>query len=551
MTVFPTELLPENIIDEGLLSSEDQDLDRLEKLREDYQAYAAECLLIKNKKGRHEPFIFNKAQRFVHAKIEEQKKETGKVRVIILKGRQQGMSTYVGGRYYHEASLNYGRGVYILTHEQQATDYLFGMVDRSHTHTPLKPKTGAANAKELVFCDFDSGYAVGTAGSKATGRSRTTQLFHGSEVAFWKSDVDHFAGVVETIPDMEGTEIILESTANGVGNEFHRRWKESERGEGDYIPIFVPWYWSAEYRRPVPSDFKLNEVKDEDELLSEAEYSRIYKLEASQVMWMRNKKITLGIIKFMQEYPANASEAFQMTGHESFIKPVDVVRARAFHIAPEDVSGALLIGCDPARLGKDRFSISWRRGRKFIKYKTWRKLKSVDGANIIKEIIDKDNPAKFFLDAGYIGAAIYDILCSYGEKYEKVIELVDFGGGAQDDVRILDNGDEAPGCANRRAEMYLRSNDWLKQDGGVDIPDEDEIQSDACGVRERAHTGQKLLLESKVQMRKRQVPSPDVWDSFVLTFASAVRADTATEKRYRPQQVPPRLQGVPTNWMAG
>jgi hypothetical protein len=61
------------------------------------------------------------------------------------------------------------------------------MANRFHKYCPelLKPHTGSANAKELNFDRLDSGYTVGTAGTRATGRSRTLQLFHGSEVAFW------------------------------------------------------------------------------------------------------------------------------------------------------------------------------------------------------------------------------------------------------------------------------------------------------------------------------------------------------------------------------
>ena len=126
--------------------------------------------------------------------------------------------------------------MFILTHEQDATNNLFGMVERYHSHCPdlVKPVTGAANAKELSFAELESGYAVGTAGAKATGRSQTVQLFHGSECAFWPNAETHFAGVVQAIPDLPGTEIILKSTANGMGGEFHERWQQAEAGIGDY-----------------------------------------------------------------------------------------------------------------------------------------------------------------------------------------------------------------------------------------------------------------------------------------------------------------------------
>ena len=215
-----------------------------QRLKSDLEHYAARCLKIRTKAGTIEPLIFNRMQRHLHERLEGQRHRTGKVRVLILKGRQQGCSTYVGARFYHRASHSRGQRVYILTHEQDATDTLFDMVDRFHQHIPplVKPHTGAANAKELDFDKLDSGYAVGTAGTKAVGRSRTLQLFHGSEVAFWPNAASHFAGVVQAVPDMPGTEIILESTGNGIGGEFHERWQQAEAGIGDYGAIFVPWF---------------------------------------------------------------------------------------------------------------------------------------------------------------------------------------------------------------------------------------------------------------------------------------------------------------------
>lgn len=99
----------------------------------------------------------------------------------------------------------------------------------------MQHKVGASNAKELYFSDIDSGYKVGTAGTKGVGRSSTIQYFHGSEVAFWPHAETHAAGVLQAIPKEPGTEIILESTANGIGNYFHKMWREAERGESEYI----------------------------------------------------------------------------------------------------------------------------------------------------------------------------------------------------------------------------------------------------------------------------------------------------------------------------
>ena len=107
------------------------------------------------------------------------------MRALILKGRQQGCSSYVAARFYHRTMG--GLRTFILTQEEAATQNLFEIVQRYHNNCPahLQPHTGASNSKELYFDEIDSGYKVGTAGTKAVGRSSTIQLFHGSEVAFW------------------------------------------------------------------------------------------------------------------------------------------------------------------------------------------------------------------------------------------------------------------------------------------------------------------------------------------------------------------------------
>src|SRR5215213_2063515 len=121
------------------------------RLRSDFPFFAEHCLSIRTKSGSIEPFILNRAQTYIHERLEEQKARTGKVRALILKGRQQGCSTYVAGRFYHRATHAIGLRCFILTHEDAATQNLFEMVNRYHEHVDaaVKPTTGAANAKEL------------------------------------------------------------------------------------------------------------------------------------------------------------------------------------------------------------------------------------------------------------------------------------------------------------------------------------------------------------------------------------------------------------------
>jgi len=487
------------------------------RFRAEFPPYANACLEIRPKDPRagNQPLVLNTAQKHLHEKLEEQLRTVGKVRALVLKGRQQGISTYIGGRFYWKAT--HGRGIrcFILTHEQEATNNLFAMVDRYHEHCPalMKPQTGASNAKELYFDKLESGYAVGTAGTKAVGRSQTIQLFHGSEVAFWPNAATHFAGVVQAVPDLPGTEIVLESTANGVGGEFHERWQNAEAGIGDYIAIFIPWFWQEEYRRAVPDGFTLDD--------EEQQYMAAHSLTLEQMAWRRNKIAELkDPLLFKQEYPATAAEAFQMSGHDGFIKPEHVVKARK---ASLEGIGPLVIGADPARFGNDRFSLAFRRGRKVEKIESRNKIDTVQGANWLKQVIDTEKPARVFIDVGGVGAGVYDILVSWGEPYASIVVPIDFAGSPQEPELVLPSGEKRPGPFNRRAEMWMRSNDWLKAPGGADIPDSDSLQADACAPGYKYNANSYLLIESKEHMRDvRKLRSPDEWDAVALTFAEPV-----------------------------
>jgi hypothetical protein len=165
-------------------------------------------------------------------------------------------------------------------------------------------------------------------------------------------------------PPAPGSEIILESTAHGVGNFFHQAWRDAENGVSNYIAIFVPWFWQEEYRAPVPENFALDE--------EERDYAALHGLDHEQMAWRRTKTAELKDPNlFKQEYPANAAEAFQMSGHDSFIPPELIARARKASCEP---SGPLVIGYDPAWLGPDRHAMAWRQGRRLLKVETRVKL---------------------------------------------------------------------------------------------------------------------------------------------------------------------------------
>jgi len=506
-----------------------QKLAVLRGFRKSLSKFSVACLKIKTKASetapaRIIPFKLNTAQKYIHKRLEKQLRETGKVRALLLKGRQQGASTYISARYYHKASLWSAVNVYILTHEQKASDSLFSMVDRYHEHNPIAPSVSINNAKEMIFNILDGSYTVATAGQKAGGRSRTSTLFHGSEVAFWTNAADHFASSVQTIPDARGTEIILETTANGPYGEFYERWQDAEVGIGDYIPIFVPWYWQEEYYREPEPGFKLDDTPIQGQL-SEAEYAEMFDLNLGQMCWMRYKKHELKQVGlFDQEYPATAQMAFVNSNSDSYIEPLSVLKARK----RKDIEGGgpLIMGADPAGPGGDRFSIAGRRGHAMTFLKWRNKIGTADAYHWCKDVILEHKPARFYVDAGGIGAAVLSLLRGDEDIPKGIVRGVNFGARSQAKMAKP----EAPGPKNRRAEMWKRSKDWLEDpDEPVSIFDIDKLQADATAPRLKKNLTNDILLESKEDMRARGVRSPDLWDSFALTFASNVLIKTWDE----------------------
>jgi Terminase RNaseH-like domain len=318
------------------------------RLRSDFEYYAPRCLKIRTKSGAIEPLRLNSAQRYLHKRLGEQKQQTGRVRALILKGRQQGCSTYTEGRYFHRVTYRPGTRAFILTHMDDATNNLFGMAKRFYEHCPevVRPSLAASNAKELVFDRLDSGYKVGTAGSKGTGRSDTIQLFHGSEVAYWPNADTHVAGALQAVPDEPGTEVILESTSAGRKGLFFEMCAAAMRGEGEYILIFIPWFWQPEYRKPVPPDF----VATSDELA----YQAPYKLDLEQIVWRRAKIVELnGVHNFRREYPATAAEAFSAEVPGALWKREQIDNLR-IHRDKLPVLTRIVIAVDPSGGDKDR-----------------------------------------------------------------------------------------------------------------------------------------------------------------------------------------------------
>lgn len=470
----------------------------------DFKKFAPRFLVIRTKSGLPTPFKFNRAQLYLHDRLEKQKEATGKVRAVILKGRQQGCSTYIQARFFHQVITSRGKKAFILTHDKEATKNLFSMAVRFYENLDpgLVPKADTANAKELYFKEFDSGYAVGTAGNKAVGRSQTIQLMHSSEVAFWQFAEEHSKGILQAISNEKGTEIILESTANGIGNYFHSRWLNGMSSESEYQAIFLPWYWQDEYTYSADNMF----LTDEEHELMELHAAN--GLTKEHLSWRRikinefSKDFEAGREFFSVEYPFNATEAFKNPISNVFIPSKYVEKAKQADVEP---NGPLLVGVDVAISERDRTAIIRRKGRHAYNIERFSNYNTMEIVGRIKRIIDKENPKRVYIDCIGIGAGVVDRLNEMG--YDQV-EGVNVARSANDKERFR----------NLRAELWSDMKEWFMGEMPVQIPNDDILHGEICSLGFKENSSGQLQIESKDELRSRGMPSPDGADALCLTF---------------------------------
>lgn len=283
-------------------------------LRDDYKFYARNCVKIRTKKGEIQNLSLNIVQEKLDALVAKQLRETGRVRIVILKARQQGLSTYVHAWLYWFLSQHKAKKGVVVAHVADSTRALFDMYRRTHAEMPelMRPATRYSSRKELKFAVLDSGIVVATAGGDSIARGETLTHAHLSEVAFWPSATaaENLNALLQGVPNEDETAVFIESTANGMSGPFYEFWKGAVEGTNGYEAFFSPWFDSPEYREVVPASF--------ERTYEEEDLAKQYDLDNEQLMFRRIKIAQNGREAFMQEYPSNADEAFISSGRPVF-----------------------------------------------------------------------------------------------------------------------------------------------------------------------------------------------------------------------------------------
>lgn len=347
------------------LGTLDKALETLQRFREDKSLYFAACLLIRNKEARIQYLELNEAQQITHRVIEKQLQETGRVRAIILKARQEGISTYVAARFFHSIHLHFGIVAMVVADSLDRAGALTDIYSRYYENLPeeIKPRRKALERRRYLAFGGDSEISVRPASDTEAGRAVTLHRLHASELAYWGPTArETWTSLMQAIPS-EGSEVIVESTAKGAGGLFHELWEDAQNPASGWVPIFLPWWIHEEYEFTPDQEMRasIENTEDDFEKLALTQgipfRGKMYRLSISKLAWRRRKIVEsfggnaeglydsrdLGrdaIREFQREYPATAEEAFLVSGSCFFDE--DMLRKLTLNAEEEHVRGRLL-----------------------------------------------------------------------------------------------------------------------------------------------------------------------------------------------------------------
>ena len=316
------------------------------RLAHDFEYWARSTAIISDKgKGRDIPFTLNRPQR-EYLKAMESLRTTGKpIDIILCKARQWGGSTLtqlymLWIQLVHRRNWN----SVICGDIEKQSSIVAGMLSKVINRYPrwasngkvitTTPFQGARNTRVISL--GNSRYSLGSSQKPDSLRSEDISMAHLTEVGLWKATAgrkpeDLVQSIFGSIASGPYTVKVLESTAKGVGNFFHRTWIDAVEGRNNFTPVFIPWHSIDLYSKSISRNDYPAFVDSMDSYEKE-----LFELGATleAINWYRDKRREIpDEWRLFSEFPSSANEAFQSTGHRVF-RIEYVQNARSSCVAP-------------------------------------------------------------------------------------------------------------------------------------------------------------------------------------------------------------------------
>lgn len=234
------------------------------------------------------------------------------IKVINLKGRKEGVSTYWLTYYLDDTMWTPNTTTCILAHKKSEVQKLFKIVKLAYKTCPdklkldtgkvwKKPNANYDNVNELTFGDINSTIYIAL-----ENRGDTINNLHVSEAAHVK-DHNKIIATMAAQPENQRSNISVESTANGVGDWFEETWSDCVARTGAFRAMFFGWWRKELNRIHPPKDYKPSQEAMLKAQTVLAEFGQ--KLDREQLYWWETTKTKQR--KLMdQENPTVPSDSF-------------------------------------------------------------------------------------------------------------------------------------------------------------------------------------------------------------------------------------------------
>ncbi len=327
------------------------------RARHDFEYWARSMTTISDKgKGRDTAFTLNRPQRIYLKAMEELRLNGKPIDIILCKARQWGGSTLtqlymLWIQLVHKKNWN----SVICGDIEKQSSIVAGMLAKVISRYPTwatggiqlttTPYQGAQKTRVINWSN--SRYSLGSAQKPDSLRSEDISMAHLTEVGLWKATQgrkpeDLVQSIFGSIASGPYTMKVIESTAKGVGNFFHRTWIEATEHRNNFTPVFIPWYSIDLYSKPIKENDYGIFVDSMDEYEKEL-FGLGATLEA--ISWYRDKRREIpDEWRLFSEFPSTANEAFQSSGQRVF-RTTYVSDARKSCVPPSFV-GDVIAHCN-------------------------------------------------------------------------------------------------------------------------------------------------------------------------------------------------------------
>ena len=191
---------------------------------------------------------------------------------IVLACRQSGKSISSVAYLLWFAIFNPEKTVAILANKGATAGEMLARITLMLENLPffLQPGCRALNKRSIDFSNNSRIISAATSGSSIRGLS--INLLYLDEFAFVERAAEFYASTYPVISSGKDTKVIITSTANGIGNVYHKIWEGAVQGVNEYSPFRVDW-WDVPGR---DEDWKEETIKNTSQLQFDQEFGNTF-----------------------------------------------------------------------------------------------------------------------------------------------------------------------------------------------------------------------------------------------------------------------------------